>query len=377
MKILIDLTSLAYNFSGIERYAANIAVQLIGQFTDQRYILVFKDEIPLSFGKFRDKEYIDIVILKGKNRLIFSQIILPFKLYGFKADVYLFMAFPTPFLFFRKNTVSTIHDIGCWDCSDTMKKSSKYFFRILYYRAATLDSYIMTVSDFTKKRIIDKLHVNENNIWVIHSAISENFIKYINTKINHEDKSTIKKKYNLPEQYLLCLSTLEPRKNLRLLVEAYKELKTSNALHLDLVLAGRKGWKIENLFSTIDQQIAEHIHLTGFINDDDLPALYHEAKIFVFPSLYEGFGLPPLEALSVGTRVISSDAASLPEILGDNVLYFRSDDKEDLKKKIMDAVSDENLLYEESKGEELIAKYNWRLSGEKLFEHLLDSIADK
>ena len=105
----------------------------------------------------------------------------------------------------------------------------------------------------------------------------------------------VKNKYSLPSQYILCLSTLEPRKNMRLLIKAYSDLWKEKKLKTDLVLAGRKGWKIDNLLNSLDDEILEHIHLTGFIEDEDLPTVYHCADVFVFPSIYEGFGIPPLE----------------------------------------------------------------------------------
>ena len=146
-------------------------------------------------------------------------------------------------------------------------------------------------------------------------------------------------KYKLPDHYILCLGTLEPRKNLKLLIKAYAELFGDREIDLELVLAGRKGWMMDDLLSNITKDIKSHIHITGFIDDEDLPYIYKDAELFIFPSLYEGFGIPPIEAMSMGTTVISSNAASMPEILGDSVSFFCNNDLLSLKKSIIKTVT--------------------------------------
>ena len=154
------------------------------------------------------------------------------------------------------------------------------------------------------------------------------------SKEETDKRLEIRHKYHLPEQYLLCLATLEPRKNLPFLVEAYVELQEEEALGIPLVLAGRKGWNMDEFLNRIEEVYRRKIIVTGFIDDKDLPYVYHMADCFIFPSIYEGFGMPPLEAMAVGTMVISSDAASLPEVLGKAASYFRLGDKQELKEKM-------------------------------------------
>lgn len=370
MRILIDLTSLADNFSGIERFASNIAYQLVKNYNNNKYILVFKNSVYKKFLEFNQKNNIRIVVLKGNDKLIFSQLILPLNLGRYKADVYLFLAFPAPLLFFRKNSITTIHDIGCWDCPHTRKALSKYYFRILYRKASFFGRNIMTVSNFSKGRIVDKLHVKEEKVWVINNGLSEVFLNYVDKETN--TLSAIKK-YKLPSRYLLCLSTLEPRKNLRLLIEAYRELQNEGKIEIDLVLAGRKGWKIDNLLDDLEQSVIDKIHFTGFVDDDDLPVLYKNASFFVFPSIYEGFGIPPLEAMSMGTIVISSDSTSLPEVLGEAAIYFKNNDKEDLKSKI--CLVSKELTNEEKSRTKLMGinqskLYSWEKETSKLYMNL-------
>ena len=329
MRILIDLTSLDDNFSGIERYAYSVTKEMIKN-KEHKYILLFKNKIYKGFDKFGDN--IQTKIIKGKNKLIFNQIILPFNLLKHKADVYLFFAFPAPFLFFNKKSITTIHDMGAWDCPFANKKMMIWYFKILYWKASLNNKRIITVSEFSKNRIVDILGVNPDNVYVVNSAVADIFKDF---KYNRELDEKVKQKFSLPDEYLLSLSTLEPRKNFKLLVKAYQELILTKQIDIDLVLAGRKGWMVDDLFNGVSKEVTDRIHFTGYMEDEELPYIYFNSKCFIFTSLYEGFGLPPLEALTLGARVISSDAASLPEVLGDCVTYFENNDVNSLEEAIL------------------------------------------
>ena len=152
MKILIDLTSLADNLSGIERFAICIARELI-EYRDKKYILVFKNSIHPSFLRFNEDENVKIIVLKGKNKLLFNQVILPWNLYKFSADIYLFLAFPAPWLLFKRNVISTVHDIVCWDCPNTMKFLSEVYFKLSTITATRFGSRVITISKFSKRRM--------------------------------------------------------------------------------------------------------------------------------------------------------------------------------------------------------------------------------
>ena len=371
MKVLIDLTSLADNFSGIERFALSITKELI---TDQsrndiEYILIFKNEVHRDFN-IKQKN-IQNVILHGQNKLIFNQLLLPLKLATIKADYYFFPAFPAPFFFFKKNAISAIHDVGCWDCPSKNKKYMTLYFKIMYRKAAAGHKKIVTVSQFSKKRIVEILNKNPNEIEVIYNGLSDCFSNF---KYNEEQDIKAKREYGLPEHYLLCLSTLEPRKNLRLLIDAFSELIKDKKIDTDLVLAGRKGWLVDDLLSNLDNEVVKRIHFTGFIDDNLLPYVYKNAQIFVFPSLYEGFGVPPIEAMSMGVPVISSDAASLPEVLGNSAFYFKNKDLEQLEKQIVNVINiaEEDISSIKKEGMVQSQKFNWTTEALKLRTQLFN-----
>ncbi|NMF04830.1 glycosyltransferase family 4 protein [Clostridium beijerinckii] len=333
MKILIDLTSLADNFSGIERYALNISKQIIFNDKNNEYILIFKNSIHEKFKIFEKYNNIEIRIINGKNKLIFNQVILPYHLYSMKADRYLFLAFPSPILFRKKGIINTVHDLTCYDYPETMKVFPRLYFKFGIRNAVKVSSEILTVSKFSKKRIEDTFGIN--NVNIIYNGVSEVFLAS-DSKNTDENTLWARNKYGLPHKYLMCLCTLEPRKNIELLINAYVELRNENKLTLKLVLVGRKGWKIEKLLDDINTKYVNDIIVTGFVDDEDLPLIYKAASCFIFPSLYEGFGIPVIEAMYMNVPVICSNTSSLPEVVNDCGILFENNNKEDLKYKILE-----------------------------------------
>lgn len=328
MKIAIDLTSLAYNFSGIERYALSVTQELVKDKTKQ-FVLIFKDKVHPQLDNISDN--VEYVVTKGNNKLLFYQIVLPRYLYKIKADYYFFPAFPAPVLFFNKNAISTIHDLGCIDFKQGNKWYMNLYFTILFWKAALSRKKIITVSEFSKGRIVELLNARPENVYVVHSGISDTFLNFTP---DMEYEKLLRKEINLPERYILSLSTLEPRKNFRLLLDAYCELVQAGKLDKELVLVGRKGWLIDDLLSGLSEELLKHIHFTGFVEDKALPYIYRNADCFIFPTRYEGFGLPPVEAMFMETLVISSDAGSMKEVLGEHAILFASDHKSELKDKL-------------------------------------------
>lgn len=378
MKIAIDLTSLADNFSGMERYALSIAGELIElDYKKQHtYVLLFKRKVHPAFEKYRDSKHVIMRTFQGNDKLFFGQVQLPFHLYFQKADAYLFLAFPSPLLFHKRGIYNTIHDLTCWDCPETMQKKMQIFFKLSLWNAVLCSKGIIVNSKFTMKRVKEKFRYRKK-ITLAYCGISDIFIDYVKqqTEVAKETREKIaagvRSKYHLPEQYLLCLATLEPRKNLPFLVRTYVELLREENIHIPLVLAGRKGWHMDAFLEEIESDYRKQIIVTGFIDEADLPYVYHMADCFIFPSIYEGFGMPPLEAMTVGTLVISANTASLPEVLGKAASYFEVSKKEELKERIKQGIGQQcdDITIREIK--KRVEKFRWKRSAQevaRLFE---------
>ncbi len=209
------------------------------------------------------------------------------------------------------------------------------------------EGYVICVSENTKKDLLAFApHINENRVFVsLLAASPENF--YV---CNDEDKfRDIREKYNLPEKYLLSLATLEPRKNIDHVIRCFIKMITKNEItDLSLVLVGSKGWDYEKIFDEYENAsfLKDKIIITGFVPDEDLASIYSHANSFYYMSFYEGFGLPPLEAMQCGVPTVTSNTSSLPEVVADAGIMIEPKDEESLVKTMWDFYSDENLRKE-------------------------------
>ena len=358
MKVAIDLTSLADNFSGIERYAANMAAAIIKQDSANDYVLLFKEAVFPMFEGGDEQDNVSFVIMpRTKCGKFFStQIFLPRYLNAVNADVALFLAFPAPLLYFGRS-ISTIHDLCCWDCPETMTVKSRLLWRSLDRKAVCDNSDIISISNFSKSRIVAHYGIDERKVIVAYCGIDSEVFKPYKSE---EFRARVLKRYSLPPRFILSLSTLEPRKDLPTLVDAWSSLVKEHDFEYDLVLAGRRGWKLDNLLGRLDNETRQRVHVTGFIEDEDLPVLYGLCDIFVFPSKYEGFGLPPVEALYSGAKVICSDIPCLREICGNAASFFSCGSSQSLAHQIL------LCLDEESPDIRKVMQYSWRKEAAKI-----------
>jgi len=238
---------------------------------------------------------------------------------------------------------------------------------------------IITISNSSKNDIINAYKVSAGKVEVIPLGIKD---------VNASDmnKSEFIEKYNLKNPYVLFVGTLQPRKNITKLVEAFAKLESriknparlasesvagrqeSRTKGLDLVIVGRKGWDYEKILSAPDKfGISERVKFLENVTNEDLPLFYKNAEVFVLPSLYEGFGLPILEAMQNECPVVTSNVSSLPEAGGDAALYFDPNDTDDIAEKIEKVISDPKLREEMvRKGKEQIKKFSWEKSAKEV-----------
>lgn len=368
MKIAIDLTALADNFSGIERMALSVTEELLQLDVKNQYQLFFKEKIHEKFQKFIEEDRIEIVVLPRKNKLWFSQVTLRNALQRSDADIFVFLAFPAPFFLHGKKIVNTIHDVGYWDCPETMPTKMVLYFRLMAWRAGKASWKIITISEFSKRRIQQHLKNSADKIKVIYLGVSPGMYE-----TQDGDWEQIRAKYHLPEHYIMCLSTLEPRKNMALLAKAYMEIPAEKLRGCDLVLAGRRGWKMDEFLNELSEEERKRICITGYVDDANLPALYRHAEVFVFPSIYEGFGIPPLEAMAAGCPVICSDIDAHREILGEMAVYFRSNDKEDLQRTLIGCMNGDIPVPSSDSLIQYSRKYSYQKAAKELQEILKEN----
>jgi glycosyltransferase involved in cell wall biosynthesis len=194
---------------------------------------------------------------------------------------------------------------------------------------------------------------------------------------NTKEISIIKNKYNIKGEYILYTGTLEPRKNIVGILESYSMLLDEFKNEYSLVLAGGKGWLDDEIENKLNELKDLNIVRTGYVEDDDLPALYSGATLFIYPSFYEGFGMPPLEAMACGTPVITSNNSSLPEVVGNAGIMVDAKDTRSLTKNIEKVLKSKKLQSEMSKkGLKQAKNFSWEKSAKKLLE-LIESTSQK
>lgn len=219
---------------------------------------------------------------------------------------------------------------------------------------------VIAVSKTTANDLEELYKIPSENITVVHSGVHRNFIPI---NMFSEEAKNVRLRYSLPEKFLLFLGTIEPRKNIDGLISAYEEIRR-NGVEQKLVIAGVRGWVKESFFERVrTSDFAKDIILTGFVKDEDKPALYSLASLFVYSSFYEGFGFPPLEALLCGTPVITSYNSAIPEIAGQWATLVNPYDPNELAVVILEELKKEKKV-PENVSLEILGKYNWDKAGE-------------
>ena len=209
--------------------------------------------------------------------------------------------------------VVTVHDLSFFLYPELFRRYNRLYLQALTRRTVARAVRVIADSASTRADILRLLGTPPEKVSVIPAGVGVE-MRPIGAA---EQMQALRRRYGLPEHIILYLGTLEPRKNLPLLLEAYAQLRRTGCTHR-LVLAGGKGWYYEDIEATVTRLgLREEVLFPGHVPDEELPLWYNAADLFVYPSLYEGFGLPPLEAMACGTPVITSNAASLPEVVGD------------------------------------------------------------
>lgn len=371
---------------GLGRYTQEVVDRVIS-LSKQRSDLDLSFVIFLSEGNFSDFKTVDKNVTKVQADFKWysfaEQIKFPILIKKYKIDLMHFPHFNIP-IFCPSKFIVTIHDLILTrfpSVRATTKNYLTYFFKNLAYRlviktAITRSEKILTVSNFTKNDILKLFKVDSDKIILSYEGVAnlsadKDYSLFKNKLFKDEDLLK-----NLDKDFIFYIGSAYPHKNLQRLLSVFSKIKAEK-INLRLILAGKidyfyKQLKKEaeslGLFSPSAELFDNQVIFLGQVSDADILLLCSKARAFVFPSLYEGFGLPPLEAMSYSCPVISSNKASLPEILADNVLYFDPESEEDMLSKIKMIVSDEGLRQDLIKsGHEWVKKYSWHDCAEKTF----------
>ncbi len=361
MRIGIDYTAAVCQKAGIGRYTRCLVRALAELDRRNEYVLFAAGGKRLGNWpqNFRTRS---MPLSDYTFALLWHRLRLPLPVESFIGRVDLFHSpdFTLPPTWAR--TVLTVHDLSFLRVPHCADVHLRAYLEKAVPRSVQRADLVLADSESTKRDLVELLDVSPEKIKVIYPGVEERFRPI-------EDKPTleeVRKRYGFPQHFILSLGTLEPRKNLVRLIEAFSSLAT----HCSLVIVGRKGWLYDDIFDAVERWgLQGRVVFPGFVADEDLPALYNLAELFVFPSLYEGFGLPPLEAMACGVPVVTSNSSSLPEVVGDAGLMVDPLDTEGLARAMKRALEDEALREKMTKrGLNRAGRFTWRKAAEQLLE---------
>ena len=363
--------------SGVGRYIRSL-LPYLAENQGFSLTLLGNEEDLNKYGMF-NSDRIRIVECNAKIYSLKEQFELAIKIPE-ACDLFWSPHYNTPLFPIRaKRRVVTIHDVFHLAFLKMLTLPQKAYARLMFNASARLADKIITVSEFSKSEIIRYTGIDTGKLRIVPCGIDKKTFKLIEDK---DSLQHIKRSYNLPEHFILFVGNLKPHKNLTTLLKAFDILIHENAVDCGLVIVGKKEGFISgdsDIHSIIEnsRNLRERVTLTGYIEDKDVPVIYNLASVFVLPSLYEGFGLPPLEAMACGCPVIVSDIASIREVCGDAAYYVDPYDADYMAQCIYKVLSDETLRqYLQQKGAERSKLFSWEDSAGKLINIFMEEMGE-
>ena len=365
MKILIDLRVLARpQFSGITEYTKFLVNHLLSADSKNEYLLFYNGyrKAPLP-EEWLNNPQVKIINSSIPNRLwSFGNKILNLPKIDKKieADIYFSPHFNILSLANPKKRIFTFHDLSFIHYPDFFSNRDKFWHWLQdYRRQAKTAGHFIAVSDFTRQDLIDNLSVSPERITRIYSGVNP-FYRKLSSE--NKDLKEFQKTRRLEKPFLFYLGVIEPRKNIPAVIRAFNILKTEKDFkNLQLIIAGPKGWLYDKVFQEAENsKFREEIIFWGAATPSEVLFLYNSAEVFVYPSFFEGFGFPPLEAQACGLPVVTSNRSSLPEVVGDSALMVDPWRIDDLALILKNLLTDQNLRKRlQEAGFKNLQRFNW------------------
>lgn len=373
-KILINTIPLLSPLTGVGKYIYQIckALKNIDYQNEYTYYYGYYSKkllYPQSEDKtiFRTKEFFKTI--PGLRRIARGIKNLPYLINNRIFDIYFEPNF-IPMRIRARYVIVAIHDFSFKLFPGWHPKDRVSYFEKKFFKEITRADVIITFSDFIKKSTSEFLKIPDYRIKRIYHGFDRNIFR-IYEKAEAEE---VRGRYKLPENFILFVGSIEPRKNLKNLINAYLMLSEYIRKEYKLLIVGFKGWRNADIMQLI-KNTEPYVQYFGYIPDEDLGKIYNLASILVFPSFYEGFGLPPLEAMACGCPVVVSNVASLPEVCGDAAYYINPYGIESIAEGMYKVLTDSKLREDLiQKGLERAKLFSWEKSARehlKIFETLL------
>jgi len=331
--------------TGTENYSFHLIGHLLA-LNDHRYRLYFNGVPPPDIFTPRDNWEARVISFPR----LWTHLRLSWEMVRQPPDLLFVPAHVIPLI--HPRSVVTVHDLGYIYYPQAHRAFDRLYLDLSTRFNTRVASQIIADSEATKRDLVREYRVPEGRITVVYPGCS------LEPVIDEAGWGSVKERYHLPDRYILHLGTLHPRKNILRLLEAFGSL-TRDFPDLHLVLAGKRGWLYKEILSQAEG-LGGRVHFPGYIASEDLLLLLRKARLFILPSLYEGFGFPILEAMAAGTPVVCSNASALPEVAGDAALLFDPHDVEAMRETMRRVLGDEALRAELiERGLERVKVFSW------------------
>ena len=358
MRIGIDATALPAQPVGAGIYIIHLIKALLSLDSDFEWVVFVHEERRALLGIEEGKvvRVVSVPDQRPAERLLWEQLAFPRLVQALGVDLLHSLHYTRPWRLGCKSVV-TFHDMTFFLFPQLHTHAKRVFFPLAIRTSARLADALVAVSENTRKDSIRLLDIPPGKIFTTPLGVSEDFHQIQDRELLERAR----RKFNLPEKFILYLGVVEPRKNLPFLLRCYASAIEQGLAHR-LVIVGRLGWMYEDVFEQVESlELQENVHFAGFIPRQDLPMVYNLADLFVYPSVYEGFGLPVLEAMACGTPVITSNVSAMPEIVGEAGILLPPNDEAAFTQTIMNLLDGTSKRVELSKrGIQRSAQYTWK-----------------
>ncbi len=358
----IDAHTIGARQAGNETYVKNLIPALAELDSENRYTLFFTQKQAADEWRSRFANF-SVQLILAPTPIVRVPVALALELRRRPVDV-LHVQFTAP-PFCRVPVVATIHDLSFEHLPETFTRRGRFQLRLTVRSTAQLAARVATASDYSRQDLIRTYGLRPEKIAVTYYRVDS---RYTPNPASDKETPEARRRFRIERDFVLAVGSLQPRKNLVRLIHAYARLRAEQeGFAHQLVIVGRPLWLFREVFAAIERQPwARDIIVTGYVADEELPVLYRAAAVLVYPSLLEGFGLPPLEAMACGTPVVASSTSCFPEILGDAAVLVDPYDEVALARAILTSVSDERLRGQlREAGLARARRFTWRATAEK------------
>lgn len=362
----IDIRLLGKKRTGDEAVFFNLTKELLAMDKKHQYLLLTDEQDAQKLAVIQGRlgcvgqHNVRFVLLSGKNRFVWNLFTLPWFLIRNRVDTYHTQYILPIFVPRRTKILLHIHDVSFRAYPELISWLDRFFLTLFIPAALKRADRILVPSQFTSDEVVRYYSVPQEKVTVIANAIGTDFLM-----TPENDLAAIRKKYVLPERFILYVGTLQPRKNVPLLIRAFGEVR-KRLPDVRLVLVGnRLGHHFDRGIdeAITDLGLEESVFFPGYIDDRDLSGVMRMAAVFAFPSLYEGFGIPLLEAMSQEVPVVASDIPCLHEVAGEAALYFDPNSIASCEEKLYTLLTDrERQLNGISQGKDRLSLFSWKKS---------------